>query len=74
MDRLVAFELRKRNNSLRKARQARVRNLRRKKRTCWYSPGRTEQWWHKMLDGEAPEHAWRKNFRLSRDEFKSLLE
>ena len=74
MDRFVTFQLRKRNSFLRKTRQARERNLRRKKRECWYYPGRTEQWWQKMLDGEAPEDTWRKNFRLPRDEFQKLLD
>ena len=74
MDRFFVLQTRKRNRFLQKNRLARERHLRKKKINCWYNPGRTEQWWQSMVDGESPEETWRKNFRLSREEFQKLLE
>ena len=52
--------------------QARLRRLRRKKRRCWVSPGRTEQWWINLINCSAPEEFWYKNFRMSRESFVEL--
>ena len=62
----------KRSYYLRKMKQARLRRLRRKKRRCWVSPGRTEQWWINLINGTAPEEFWYKNFRMSRESFVRL--
>ena len=46
----------------------------RKKRSCWNTPGRTEERWLKMINGESTPDRWKKNFRMSRDLFMSVLD
>lgn len=65
---------RKRSYYLRKLEKGRLKRLQRKKRTLWFRPGRTDSWWQKMLRGEAPEDSWKKNLRLTREEFYDLVE
>ena len=69
---IVAWIQGKRSYYLRKMKKARLRRLRRKKRRCWVSPGRTEQWWINLINGTAPEEFWYKNFRMSRESFVEL--
>ena len=40
---------------------------RRRTRRVWTRPGRTSLWWDKFVDGEVDDHAWRENFRMSKD-------
>ena len=35
--------------------------------TVWTRPGKTSLWWDKFVDGEVDDHAWRENFRMSKD-------
>lgn len=46
----------------------------RKKRRWWVAPGRTESWWIQMISGEAPPEEWKKNFRMSREDFSKLCD
>lgn len=52
--------------------QLRQRRLRRRKRSCWFKPGRSDQWWIKMINGEAPDEFWLKNFRMTKESFLEL--
>ena len=72
-DMLIALEAQQRSRNLQNTRKYRERKCRRKKRERWFNAGRTEDWWNKMFGGEAPENTWRKNFRVSRQEFMLLL-
>ena len=73
-DLATAMNLRKRNIYLRKLRRIKQRRLFCKKRSCWNTPGRTEEWWLKMINGEYPPGRWKKNFRMSRDLLMSALD
>ena len=73
-DCLMAFMTRKRSALYRKLKIARQRRLMRRNRGCWFKPGRTEQWWRNMISGATPEETWKKNFRLTREEFMDLTE
>ena len=73
-DLTTAMNLRKRNIYLRKLRRIRQCRLFRKKRSCWNTPGCTEEWWLNMINGESPPGRWKKNFRMSRDLFMSVLD
>ena len=59
---------------LRKMKQVRARQLRKKHRSCWFREGRTDQWWDNMMKNILPEEQWKKNFRMSRLSFFKLLE
>ena len=73
-DLATAMNLRKRNIYMRKLRRIKQRRLFCKKRSCWNTPGRTEEWWLKMINGESPPGRWKKNFRTSRDLLMSALD
>ena len=62
----------RRNYLLRKLKLLRQRRLRRRKRSCWFKPGRSDQWWIKMINGEAPDEFWMKNFRMTKETFLAL--
>ena len=68
---LTALQTR-RNFFLRKLKSLRQRRLRRRKRSCWHKPGRSDQWWIKMINGEAPDEFWIKNFRMTKESFAEL--
>eukprot|EP00795_Rhopilema_esculentum_P014875 gene14875-6007_t len=70
---MIAVEQRKRNRFLQKAKNARMRRLRRKHRYVWFNPGRTEEWWIKMVNGEGSDDAWHKNVCLSRNQFNCVV-
>ncbi len=65
--------LRKQSYWRRKCKKLRQRYLRRKERSCWHKPGRTDLWWENILNGLSPEESWRKNFRMSKDDFMELV-
>ena len=73
-DLATAMNLRKCNIYLWKLRRIKQRRLFRKKRSCWNTPGCTEDWWLKMINGESPPGRWKKNFRMSRNLFMSVLD
>ena len=72
-DKLTAMQARKRTRYLERLKKLKQRTLRRKRRERWYNPGGTDDWWKRMINGETLEDTWRKNFRLSREEFMVLL-
>lgn len=71
-DTICMLLLRKKSYWLRKLKRSRQRYLRRKKRSCWMKPGRTALWWENILNGVSPEESWKKNFRMSRNDFMEL--
>ena len=71
--RISAMLSRRQNCYLRKLKRLKQRSLCRKKRGTWFNSGRTDLWWQNILLGISPEDCWKKNFRLSRREFYSLL-
>ena len=46
----------------------------RRRRQVWTRPGRTSLWWDKFVEGEVDDHAWRENFRMSKDALVALSE
>ncbi|CAB4016605.1 Hypothetical predicted protein, partial [Paramuricea clavata] len=68
---LIALQNR-RSYFLRKLKVLRQRRLRRRNRSCWFKPGRSDQWWIKMINGEAPDEFWMKNFRMTKESFLEL--
>ena len=63
--------LAQRNRLLRKLKRKRLSQLLRKPGSIWYQKGRTDPWWENMINS-LPEGEW--NFRLSRQQFFTLLE
>ena len=73
-DVLVTHFAHKRDVFVKKGKELKVRRLQRKQRTRWVNDGRTDQWWQNMFSGVSPEEDWKKNFRMTRVEFKDLCE
>ena len=46
---------------------------RKRTRSCWKKPGRTEQWWNNLWQGHLLEEEWNVNLRMSRDDFMKLV-
>lgn len=46
----------------------------RRQRAMWRQNGRTESWWAKLLAGEMQPETWKKNFRMSQEEFEELTD
>ena len=61
-----------RSSFSRKRRLEFVNRKDRKQRAMWRQNGRTDTWWYKLLTGEMPAETWKKNFRMSREEFEKL--
>ena len=74
IDFVVAHFARKRNLFLRKCKDLKLRRLRRRQRSTWFNNGRTDQWWKNMFTGVSPEEDWKRNFRMTRQEFDDLCE
>ncbi|XP_028405233.1 uncharacterized protein LOC114527736 [Dendronephthya gigantea] len=49
------------------------RKANRQRRSAWYVKGRTDKWWDNMISGRLPENNWKKNFRMSRQQFEKLV-
>ena len=47
---------------------------RRRIRSCWKKPGRTEQWWQNLWEERLPEEEWHANLRMGRSDFMKLVE
>nr|XP_055026760.1 putative nuclease HARBI1 [Misgurnus anguillicaudatus] len=47
---------------------------RRQIRRLWTRPGRTSKWWDNFVEGVVDDHAWRENFRMSKDCVVALSE
>ena len=56
---------------------ARLRHIRtrinRRRGRMWRNSGRTEQWWLNLFDGILPEREWKKNLRMDRAVFMSVV-
>ena len=63
---LCQANLRKRNYFLKRLKKIKQRRLRKAKRSCWFKPGRTDQWWQNMLNGVAPQEEWEKNLECQK--------
>ena len=73
-DLATAINLIKRNIYLGKLRRIKQLRLFRKKRSCWNTPGRTEERWLKMINGESLPGRRKKKFRMLRNMFMSVLD
>ena len=40
----------------------------------WVKPGRTDSWWQNMIPNRFLEEDWGKNFRMSKNEFMTLVD
>lgn len=70
---LLATNLTQRESYWKKRVKERARRkANRKRRSTWYVKGRTDKWWDNMISGRLPEDNWKKNFRLSRQQFEQL--
>ena len=43
------------------------------RRQVWQKPGRTDIWWQILLSGKLAKGEWKKNSRMTRDDFLELL-
>ena len=43
-------------------------------RRHWINPGRTSSWWDKLIKGEILEEDWKKNLRMTKDDFLHLVD
>ena len=73
-DILLKSLLARRNFYLSRLKNQKMSRLMRMPRSVWYKTGRTDQWWVNMIDNSLPDEEWKKNFRLSRTQFFTLLE
>ena len=71
---LIAYYAAKRSKIRRRERHIHLRKLMRKKRSRWVNSGRTDLWWQNMINGVSPDGDWKRNFRMSREEFLELCE
>jgi hypothetical protein len=71
-DAICMLLLRKQSYWRQKWEKTRQRYLQRKKHSCWHKPEQTDLWWENILTGVSPEESWKKNFRMSRDDFMEL--
>ena len=46
----------------------------RRRRSHWIRPGRTDLWWRNMIDGLCLPEEWKKNFRMSKENFMELVD
>ena len=52
-----------------------VCKLRRKRpRTCWVRPGRTDVWWQNFLNDVVVAKEWKENFRMGKNNFFKLCD
>ena len=51
-----------------------MRRLLRKKRSLWVKNRRTDAWWRNMINGISRADDWKRNFRMSREQFTELCE
>ena len=63
-----------RNRLLIKLKEEKLRRLRRKKKSVWVKPGRTDMWWENMIMGVSSPECWQKNFRMTREQFNELCD
>lgn len=73
-DTLLKSLLAKRNFQLRRQKRQRMMRFLRSPRSIWYQNGRSDQWWVNLINNSLPDEEWKKNFRLSRLQFFTLLD
>jgi hypothetical protein len=71
---MLAYFMASTTTSSRREKYNRLRRLCRQKRSKWVKSGRTESWWMNMITGIAPVDEWKRNFRMTREEFRKLCE
>ena len=59
-----------RKKRIRKKRKTLYKN--KKKRRCWFKQGRSGIWWSNLMQGISPLQFWKKNLRLTRNQFFNL--
>ena len=70
---LNAYFSTKKNKWARRMKRLKVRRLRRKPRSTWVVKGRTDKWWENIVNGNAPDTVWKKNFRMNKQFFYDLV-
>ena len=58
VDHMIRIYLKKRSLYRRHLEEAVIRKMRIKK-SYWVMPGRTDQWWQNMLNGQLPDENWK---------------
>jgi hypothetical protein len=71
---MLAYFMASTTTSSRREKYNRLRRLCRQKRSKWVKSGRTESWWMNMITGIAQVDEWKRNFRMTREEFRKLCE
>ncbi len=62
------------NKWARRIKHLKARRLCRKPRSTWIVNGRTDKWWENIVNGDAPDSVWKKNFRMSKQSFYNLVD
>lgn len=73
-DLMLAYFMAKTTIARRRERYNRLRKLCRRKRSKWVKNGRTDAWWINMIRGITTADEWKRNFRMTREEFQNLCE
>ena len=71
---LGVYAARRKDYVKEKARHRRLRRLNRKPRSIWFHPGRSDIWWVNMINHISLTSEWKKNFRLTFEQFMQLVE
>ena len=72
--RILAYCGSRRNALFKSLRQKQLCRPLRKKKSIWVKQGRTDKWWENMISGLSSSDCWKKNFRMSKEEFLNLCE
>ncbi|XP_046853992.1 putative nuclease HARBI1 [Xenia sp. Carnegie-2017] len=70
---LDAYFQAKTKKLMRKRRHLMLRRLCRKPRSTWVVFGRTDQWWRNLISENALSISWKKNLRMSKENFYRLV-
>ena len=70
---IMLYFLQKRNYRRSKEKLRKIRNLYRKKRSCWQICGRDDVFWRNIRQGLLPDDTWKKNFRIPKGDFEALV-
>ena len=69
----MPYVLQKQNYRRCKEKLKKIRNLYRKKRSCWHIFGRDDVLWRNIRQGISPDDAWKKNFLMPNGHFEALV-
>ena len=69
---IMLYFLQKQNYRRSKEKLRKIRNLYRKKRSCWQICGRDDVFWRDIRQGLIPDDTWKKNFRMPKGGFEAL--